>query len=132
MRCEQNRFSWQLLWWAGASAALTIAGAMLRSAGLVPPQLRWVVALIPVLPLVGFFVGMARYLRSIDEMQRLVHLEALFFQFGATALLVMAYGALAKAEAVPSLSAAEVASWFWIASFVLWGIGMLIVRRKYQ
>jgi hypothetical protein len=132
MACEPNRFSWQLFWWAGASAALSIAGAVLRSAGLIPPSLRWVVALIPVLPMLGFFFGMARYLRSIDEMQRLMHLEALFFQFGATAVLVMAYGALAKAQAVPSLSPADIASGVWIASFVLWGIGLLVVRRKYQ
>jgi vacuolar-type H+-ATPase subunit I/STV1 len=81
---------------------------------------------------VGFSLGMRRYLRMIDEMQRLMHLEALFFQFGATAILVMAYAALARAGVLPELTAAEVASYVWIGSFLLWGVGLLLVRRKYE
>lgn len=131
MECQPSKFNWQVLWWAVGSAVLTIAVAVLRSAGMIPPPLRGVAALLPVLPMIGFFLGMARYLKSIDELQRLMHLEALFFQFGVTAILVMAYGALAKAEVVPSLSAAEVASWVWIGSFLLWGVGLAVVRRKY-
>ncbi len=132
MYCEPNKFSWRLVWWAIASAVLTVVVSALRKAGLIPPALRGIVALLPVVPMVGFFLGMRRYLKSIDEMQRLMHLEALFFQFGATAVLVMAYGALAKAGVLPDLTAAQAASYVWTGTFFLWGVGLLVVRRKYE
>ena len=132
MDCEPNKFSWRLMWWAIASAALFVGVALLQRAHLVPRAWRGVVALLPVMPMLGFFLGMRRYLQSIDEMQRLIHLEALFFQFGAVALLAMAYAALAKAGVVPSLNAAEVASSVWTGAFFLWGVGLFLVRRKYE
>ncbi len=121
-----------MIWWAIASALLTIVVAVLNRAGVIPPSLRAVAALAPVVIMVGFFVGMARYLRSIDEMQRLMHLEALLFQFAGTALLVMGFGALAKAGVVPNLPASEAMPYLWIVAFLLWGIGLALVRRRYQ
>ena len=132
MSCEPNRFSWRMVWWAIASAALTIVVAALRKAGIIPPALRAVTALIPVVVMAGFFIGMARYLRSIDELQRLIHLEALLFQFGATALLVMAYGSLAHVGAVPNLPASDAMSYVWIGTFLMYGVGYAVVSRKYQ
>ena len=132
MACESNRFNWQMIWWALASAALTILVAILRRAGIIPPSLRAVTALIPVIVMGGFFLGMARYLRSIDELQRLIHLEALLFQFGATALLVMAYGSLAHVGALPTLEISDAMSGVWIGTFLMYGLGLAIVRRKYQ
>lgn len=132
MSCEPNRFNKQMIWWALASAVLTILLAILRRAGLIPGPLKAVTALIPVLVMVGFFVGMARYLRSLDELQRLIHLEALLFQFGATALLVMAYGSLAHVGAVPTLKISDAMSGVWIGTFLMYGVGLVLVRRKYQ
>ena len=132
MSCEPNRFNWQMIWWALASAVLTILLAVLRRLGLMPASLRAITALIPVIVMGGFFVGMARYLRSIDELQRLINLEALLFQFAATALLVMAYGALAHVGALPSVSVSDAMSGVWIGTFLMYGLGLVIVRRKYQ
>jgi hypothetical protein len=132
MSCEPNRFNWQMIWWALGSAVLTILLAILRRAGLIPDSLKAVTALIPVAVMIGFFVGMARYLRSIDELQRLIHLEALLFQFGATALLVMAYGSLAHVGALPDLSISDAMSGVWIGTFLMYGVGLVLVRRKYQ
>ena len=131
MACEPNKFSWRLMWWAIASAALAIAVALLRRAGAIPESLLWATALLPVVPMVGFFLGMGRWLRSIDELQRLIHLEALLIQFGSTAILVMGYAALAKVDAVPRLSLEDALSYVWIAAFLLWGVGLMVVRRKY-
>lgn len=132
MYCEPNRFSRRMVWWAIASASLTVAIAGLRRAGLIPPGLRGIVALLPVVPIVGFLLAMRHYLKSIDEMQRLMHLEALFFQFGATTILVMAYSALAKGGVLPNLNGADAASYVWAGTCFLWGVGLLVVRRKYQ
>lgn len=132
MSCEPNRFNWQMIWWALASALLTILMAVLRRFGLIPPSLRAITALIPVFVMGGFFVGMARYLRSIDELQRLINLEALLFQFAATALLVMAYGALAHVGALPTVSISDAMSGVWVGTFLMYGVGLVLVRRKYQ
>jgi uncharacterized membrane protein len=132
MSCEPNRFNWQMIWWALASAILTILVAVLRRVGIIPPGLRAITALIPTVVMVGFFVGMARWLRSIDELQRLIHLEALLFQFAATALLVMAYGSLAHVGALPNLSISDAMSGVWIGTFLLYGLGYVLVSRKYQ
>ena len=121
-----------MVWWAVASALLTILVATLRKVGVIPEPLQIPAALLPTLIMVGFFVGMARYLRSIDELQRLIHLEALLFQFGGTALLVMAYGSLAKIGAVPNLSAADAMGYVWIVTFLMYGLGFALVNRKYQ
>ena len=131
MSFEPNRFNWQMIWWAIASAVLTILMAILRRLGAIPPGLRALTALIPVAVMAGFFVGMGRYLRSIDELQRLIHLEALLFQFGATALLVMAYGALAHVGSLPSVSIDDAMSGVWIGTFLMYGVGLVLVRRKY-
>ncbi len=132
MSCESNRFSWRMIWWALGSAVLTILVAVLRRSGLVPESLRVVGALAPVAVLSGFFIGMARYLRSIDELQRLIHLEALLVQFGATAMLVMAYGSLAKVGVVPDLAASDAMGYLWTATFLFYGLGLVLVRRKYR
>jgi hypothetical protein len=121
-----------MIWWAVGSAVLTVAVAVLRKLVSLPGWLVVPVALLPVVVMVGFFVGMARYLRSIDEMQRLIHLEALLFQFGATALLVMAYGALAKVDALPSVTIPDAMSYVWIGTFMMYGLGVFLVRRKYR
>jgi hypothetical protein len=131
MVCETNRFSWRLMGWALASAVLTIVIALLRRSGVIPASLQWIAALLPVLPMIGFFLGMGRWLRSIDELQRLIHLEALLFQFCATAIVVMGYGALAKVDAVPRISVEDALNYVWIAAFLLWGVGLVMVRRKY-
>lgn len=131
MWCAQDKFSWRLMWYPVASAALAILSGVLRREHLVPAGLLWAVALLPVLPMVGFFVAMARWLRRIDEMQRLIYLEALLVQFAGMAILVMAYGMLAKVGAVPDLTMADAASYLWIAIFVFWAVGLVIVRRKY-
>lgn len=75
---------------------------------------------------------MGRYLRSMDELQRRIHLEALLFQFAATMLLVMAYAALTKAEVIPDLSASRAMAFVWTGAFLLWGIGLVVVRQRYQ
>ncbi len=121
-----------MIWWALASAALTIVMAIVRKTVTLPPAAQIVSALLPVVVMVGFFVGMVRYLRSLDELQRLIHLEALLFQFAGTALLVMAYGSLAGIAVVRTLSVSDAMSMIWIGTFLLYGLGLFVVGRRYR
>src|SRR4026207_799345 len=80
---------------------LAILAGIARREGLVPHSLRWLAALLPVVPMVWYFLGLGRWLKSLDELQRLIQLEALLVQFGLTGILVLAWGLLAKFEVVP-------------------------------
>lgn len=132
MRCTPNRFTWQLLGWGLLSALLVLVGALLKRWGLDPGPLRWVVALLPVVAMVGYFVALTKWVRSLDEMQRLIQFEALLIQFGITALSVMGYGVLAETGSVPNLPVGELWPGIWLLLFVSWSLGQAIVRRRYR
>ena len=59
-----------------------------------PPRVRLLVALAPVVPFVFALVGVVRGIRSMDELHRRVHLEALVLAFPLTLLLIMTLGLL--------------------------------------
>ncbi len=132
MLCTPNRFTWQLRGWALLSALLILVGALLKRWGLDPGSLRGVVALLPVVPMVGYFLALTRWVRSLDEMQRLIQFEALLIQFGVTALAVMGYGVLAEAGAVPNPPVGDLWPGIWLLLFVSWSLGQAIVRRRYR
>jgi hypothetical protein len=132
MECDGGRFRWRLLWLAALSAALAIGSAYLQKHRLIPAFLVWPVALLPVLPMAGYFVGLARSLQALDELQRLIQLEALLIQFGLTGLFVFSYGLLANAGAVSNLPISESWVWIWMALFLSWAVGQFVVRRKYR
>jgi hypothetical protein len=131
MNQVNSRYARRILWLSLASAGLSLAVSALRRHGLVPEGLETPVALVPVLPLVALFLGFARWIRALDELQRLMHLEAMVVQFGCTGVLVMTYGALARSGAVPDLPASEIYPFLWMAIFVFWALGFAVVRRKY-
>ena len=85
------------------------------------------IALVPMVPAFFVLVAFVRFLGRVDEMQRLIHLEALAFAFGGTALLTFSYGFLQNAG-FPSLS------WFcvWPLMAVLWVIGQAWATRRYR
>ena len=99
------------------------------------PELAGCVAwwrLLPVLPMVGYFLALTKWVRSLDEMQRLIQFEALLIQFGITALSVMGYGVLAETGAVPNPPVGDLWPWIWFLLFLSWSLGQAIVRRKYR
>ncbi|NOT06623.1 MAG: hypothetical protein HOP28_00280 [Gemmatimonadales bacterium] len=133
MACSSSgKFPWNLLGWATLSALLAIGSGILRRTEAVPQSLAWLVAILPVAPMVGYFFGVERWMRQLDEMQRMIQLEALLIQFGVTAILVMGYGTLARAGAVPDLPISRSWHWLWFALFWSWLLGQGIVRRKYR
>lgn len=132
MECTPNRYTRRLLLLALLCAVLAIAVGLARRQGLIPPSLRWAAALLPVVPMAGYFVGLGRWLKSLDELQRLIQLEALLVQFGLTGVVVMGYGLLAKFAVVPNTGIAEFWPWLWLVLFFSWALGQLIVRRKYR
>lgn len=132
MECRPNRHTWRSLGFALICAALALLVGLARRHGLIPPSLRWAAALLPVVPMAGYFIGLGQWLRTLDELQRLIQLEALLVQFGLSGIAIMAYGLLAKFEVVPNTPIADSWQWLWLVLFVSWSVGQLIVRRKYR
>jgi len=113
------------------SAILAIAMSFLDRSGLIPGGLRPVAALLPIIPLIAFFVGFSRWLKSLDELQRIIHLEALLVQFAATGILVMGWGMLVRFRVIPDLRVSQIYPVLWLAIFGFWVSGFLVIRRKY-
>ncbi len=127
-----NRHSWQLIRLALVSAGLALLVSVLERRGLVPSGLRAPAALMPVVPLIVFFVRLRELLDSMDELQHRIHLEAMLLQFSWTGILVMGYGMLAKSGVTPDYPVTVLFPWLWIAMFGFWGAGIALVRRKYR
>src|SRR6476660_7352191 len=88
---------------------------------------RYVVVVLPVIPLCFALLAFLRFFRRMDEFQRRIQLEALVFSFGATMLITATYTFLEAAGAprLPMISVVPVMS-------VLWGIGAAVAIRRYQ
>jgi len=114
------------------SAVLTVAVAWVDRLVELPGAVHIALTVLPLVPLAAMFFGIARWIEALDELQRLIHLEAFVFQFSATGLLVMGYGSLARAGVLPDLPVSGVFPGLWLAVFVFWALGLALVRRKYR
>lgn len=89
--------------------------------------LRYVVALLPVLPIALTVVAYIRHLRRLDELQQRIQIEALAVSVGATGLLTFALGLL-EPVGVPPLSMILV---FPLLIF-FWGFSGALANRRYR
>ncbi len=88
---------------------------------------RDLIALSPMIPAATLAWVILRELRRMDELQRRIQLEALGFSFAGTAILTFSYGFL-EGLGYPRLSMFSV----WPILAVLWIVGLVIARRRYQ
>jgi hypothetical protein len=85
---------------------------------------RYVVALVPVLPVAGVFVAVVRWLRATDEYQRQTTITAMAIAGGATALINVTYGFL-EVAGLPKMSV-----WITYMLFMaIWLVASLILQR---
>ena len=118
-----------LVWGLAAgfsAAAATVLFALFK----MPLPLRAAVAILPLLPSLGYVGCVVRMFRRVDELQRRIQLESLGFAFPATAILVMAVDLLEQAKIVPAIH------WGWsgpvTAMCLLWVAGWAIASRRYR
>jgi hypothetical protein len=88
---------------------------------------RDLIALSPMLPAAATAWVILRELRRMDELQLRIQLEALGFSFAGTAILTFSYGFL-EGLGYPRLSMFTV----WPLLAVLWQVGLMLARRRYQ
>lgn len=92
------------------------------------PQFGLPIMLVPLVP--GFLIvlSMLSAIRHMDEMQRRIQLEALGFAFAGMFMLLLTE-ALLSTQASPQTQG-PAAYIFYMA--MMWAVGLLVARRKYQ
>jgi hypothetical protein len=89
--------------------------------------LRYPLALLPLVPIGYGVILFLRYVRTLDELQQHIHLEALAFSTAITAGITFTFGFLENVG-FPRLG------WIWIFPMLLfgWGVGQCIAARRYS
>ncbi len=101
--------------------------AVILSQRIGPSPWRYVLVLIPLLPIFGIMFAFLRFFEAMDEMQKRIQLYALAVSAGGTAVFGMTYGMLELAG-MPHLP------WIWVFPIVagLWGLGAGIASLRYR
>ncbi len=92
------------------------------------PEYRLPIILVPLIP--GFLIvlSMLAAIRSMDEMQRRIQLEALDFAFAGMFMLLLTETLLVGVLG-PQQAQGPGAYIFYMA--MMWAVGLLVARRKY-
>jgi len=86
--------------------------------------LRYVVAVVPAVPIIGVSLAVVRWLRATDEYERQTTITGMAIAGGLTALIAVTYGFLENAG-MPRMSV-------WISYLIfmtIWGIATPILKR---
>jgi hypothetical protein len=86
---------------------------------------RYLVAVIPAVPVAGVAIAVVRWLKGTDEFQRQTAITAMAIAGGLTALITVTYGFLENAG-MPRMSV-------WISYLIfmsIWGIATPIIQRQ--
>ncbi len=105
------------------------ARAALKSLAL-EPWLKVTVALVPVVPTALFLWCVIRGIRSLDELERRMHLEALAFAFPLSILLLWTLGLLQLAIALPPEDWSYRHVWIYLP--LLYFAGLAIAKARYE
>lgn len=113
--------------------ALVLYGVLLVGAAAVE---RWIqpggalklaINLVPMIGALAAAWAIMRGLWRMDEMQRRIQFDAIALSFLGTALITFAWG-FAEGEGLPRLEAFMV----WPIMGTLWGVGVVIMHRRYR
>ena len=122
------RYRNKMLLWAVVYCGTTAASVyILKTSGIENLALRTVIALTPMLPIFWLGTIIMGCMRNLDELQQKIQLEAVVFAAVLTALFTVAYGFLEKIG-YPKLDTI----WIFPMLMILWGIGQVIARRRYE
>ncbi len=89
--------------------------------------LRVAVNLLPMVGALAVAWVLFRGIGRMDELQRRIQLDAIALSFLGTALITFAWG-FAEGSGLPHLRAFAV----WPIMGALWGVGLLVARRRYR
>jgi hypothetical protein len=95
-----------------------------------PAMVKAVMIILPVIPFAFFLFYYIGHVRSLDELQRRVHLEGLALAFPIAVLFLMTLGLIEKAGALSTKHWSYQEVWYYLPLFYL--IGTAIAARRYR
>src|SRR5262245_38508810 len=101
--------------------AYFFARVLLKGGGMETWQ-RVAVALMPIPPFAACLAVFIRNIRSLDELERRIHLEALAIAFPLTMLLLMTLGLLQRAIELPFEDWSYLHVWYYLPLFYFGGL----------
>lgn len=84
-------------------------------------------AILPAIPLLFVVWAVIRFVRTVDEFQKSIHLEAMAFSFLSTVVITLTYGFLENAG-LPHFPLVGVP----VLMCCLWGVGAALSTVKYR
>jgi hypothetical protein len=113
------------------TAAFMVASTFLLKREDLAPWVRIGLVLLTLAPMAAWVFGFRRWLRSIDELERLIQLQAMGVTLGSSILVVLGWGLMAQAELV---SGNQESAWslLWAWMFGAWSVSQVVIRRRYQ
>ena len=109
-------------------AVLVIIQSIVLEPGRWSPVVMVPIAILPMIPAVWGMAGVVAAVRSMDELQRKIHVEASLYALGATAILTFGYGFLEVYAEFPMVSM----FWVWPIIALAYGVGQALTRRAYR
>ena len=116
------------LWVAMSLYTVLILGCVYLLKRTQPGALRYLLAILPTLPVIWLMWSLYVFLTRADELQRRLHLEALSVAAGVTAFLTLTYGFLEDFAGLPHIPA----WWTFLVIDVVWGATHCLLRRRYR
>jgi hypothetical protein len=91
---------------------------------------RFAIALIPVLPFCLWIYELVKWARSLDELQRRMHLEAVAVAFPLATMVFMTLGLIEKAVGLNAQDWSYRHTWVFLP--ILYFAGLAFARRRYE
>lgn len=88
---------------------------------------RTLIAITPMIPMIGALIVILRHVRGMDEFQRQIQLEACVFSMVSTGMICGTYGFM-EGVGYPPLES----NWIMPMLIVLWSLGSIIAKRRYK
>ncbi|NUQ16925.1 MAG: hypothetical protein HOP95_00475 [Sphingomonas sp.] len=114
-----KRYNWRLIWLSLLYAAFLLPAVYGFKHQLVPESVKYVVAILPALPIIGIFGALGRYLiEEQDEYVRMLMVRQILWASGFTLSIATAWGFLDNFGLVGRVDG------YWI--IVLWYFGLAL------
>lgn len=90
--------------------------------------MRYIIAILPALPLAIAIHATVRNVRQLDEMQRKIHFESVLASLLLTGGVTFTYGLLETSQLVPHMPNLLVAPMM----ILFWGAALSLIKRRYD
>ncbi|MEM9777727.1 MAG: hypothetical protein AAF902_24330 [Chloroflexota bacterium] len=127
MKAVSQRYMRELIVSVVAYVVMLVAAIWLTNGLLADSTLRFVVILLPMIPIIFTVRAIVRFLSGTDELERELQLKSLAISLAGTAFLTFTYGFL-EGVGLPRLSMFTV----WPLMAAIWVVARFILNRQYQ